>query len=449
MKCELVRNLMSSYIDQKLNEIEKKEFEKHLAVCSDCMKEYEQMLEIVTISNNIEEVELPESFKAELHEKLLTEKAKNTGSFLRFVKKHRYKTASGLAAAVLILAIFLSRQPDIVNQLGILQGTNNAARGSEQYGMTKGAPDVNNGLGGNAPSTAYNATMDTQFTTAASPEAKSIAPAPEIAKVDGNSGNLAISFNEAINPLASRGLDTSTRKVIKSGNITLKSKNFDTRVNEIKQLTETNGGFVENSSIDNVVVYTTTNPVDGKPAGESTMKTANITIRIPADKFDIINEQIKGMGQLVNESINGNDITSQYQDTYTRKENLKVQEKRLQELMAKANNVDEILRIENELNRVRTDIDMMEGSLKQWDNLVELSTLNISITEVKEEKLQTVDVPNIWQKAYLGLIGTINDILSGSSKLFIIIITIIPYLLILGALTAVVLFIIKRRKGKK
>jgi hypothetical protein len=147
--------------------------------------------------------------------------------------------------------------------------------------------------------------------------------------------------------------------------------------------------------------------------------------------------------------VNGNDITKEYRDTYARAENLKVQEQSLQQLMAKAKSVDEILKIETELNRVRTDIDLLEGNLKQWDDLVQLSTIQISLTEVKEGELKKVDVPGIWGRAYNGFVGAVNNVLLGLEKVFVWAVTAIPYLVIIGAVGAAALYIVKRKKLKK
>lgn len=70
MKCETIRNMISSYIDKDLNDIEKAEMEKHLTECKQCREEYETMLDIIAVCGNLEEVELPQNFRTELHQKL-------------------------------------------------------------------------------------------------------------------------------------------------------------------------------------------------------------------------------------------------------------------------------------------------------------------------------------------------------------------------------------------
>jgi hypothetical protein len=155
------------------------------------------------------------------------------------------------------------------------------------------------------------------------------------------------------------------------------------------------------------------------------------------------------MGKLVNENISGNDITAEYRDTEARVDNLKIQEQSLKQLMTKANNVDEILRIETELNRVRTDIDINSGNLKRWDNLVQLSTIYIYMRELKPEELKSVDVPGMWEKAYQGFIKAINNVVDGLQNIVILLVAAIPYLVIAGLVVVIGLYIARKIRKKK
>jgi hypothetical protein len=171
-----------------------------------------------------------------------------------------------------------------------------------------------------------------------------------------------------------------------------------------------------------------------------------MTIKVPAEKFEGSFQNIIGMGTLINQNSTSNDITLQYRDIEARVTNLKVQEKHLQEIMTKAKTVEETLKVEVELNRVRTEIDIMTGNLKNWDQLVEYSTIYVNMTEVKEAELKKVDVPGVWQNAKDGFISAINSIRYGIERVFVFLVSAIPYLLILGAGLLLSLLWIKRNK---
>ena len=467
MRCEVARNLMSAYIDNEINQIEKKALEKHLTECTECREEYELLLEVVTGCNSIEEQELPQGFDEELRQKLANEKDRsesNNKIISFFNRNNKWKIASGLVAAVLVLALAVGGAYSfILDKKGMEYGQNNAAyhmteqaRGDGNYSVS----DQSAPMGDTASIGSSNASVGVENKSKlmkAAPEAPSAAPsAGSIASVDQSQVN--VKFSTALttdnaaasgeNMLLSRAAP-SGRKVIRTGNLTIKVEKLDSKIDQIKKLAEQSGGYVENSNVDNVTIDTVSSPRSGEEAGKSSVKTANVAIRVPADSFDTTFDTIKKMGTLDNENVNGSDITYQYRDTYTRCENLKVQEKRLLELMAKAKNVDELLKIENELNRVRTDIEVMTGDLKKWDDLVDLSTIYINLTEVKAGELNKIDVPNVWSKAYKGFIGAINKIVLGAERFFIFLVTAVPYIIILGILLTAAILLARRIIAKR
>jgi hypothetical protein len=117
--------------------------------------------------------------------------------------------------------------------------------------------------------------------------------------------------------------------------------------------------------------------------------------------------------------------------------------------MTRATTVEDTLKVEVELNRVRTEIDIMTGNLKNWDQLVEYSTIYVNMTEVKEAELEKVDVPGVWQNAKDGFISTINTIRYGIERAFVFLISAIPYILVLGAALLLTIFWIKKKKDSK
>ncbi|HWQ30638.1 MAG TPA: DUF4349 domain-containing protein [Negativicutes bacterium] len=440
MKCETIRNMISSYIDKDLNDIEKAELEKHLAECQQCREEYESMLDIIAVCSNLEELDLPQSFRTELHQRLVVEKKKR--NFFSGVWGNRgMKMATGVVAAALIVVIGIGSS-------GLLSGKN--ANTAQNAGA---APDYGVATAPAAPYADYDTTYSMK--KSAEGDAAPAAEAPEMALMDKSFDETAVGLgNEAAiagqaAPAESITASRSGRMVIRTGNISVNVENVDKAASEIRQLTEGSGGYIENSQIDNITVPQVEYTDGVATTKETTEKQANITIRVPEAQFQAIFNNIKGMGKLQSENVSGTDITSEYRDTQARVDNLKIQEQSLQQLMTKGQTVDEILKIETELNRVRTDIDLYTGTLKQWDNMVQLSTINIYMRELTPEELKSVDVPGMWDKAYQGLIKAINNVVGGFEKAVIVLVASIPYLAILGVFAVIGLFTARKIKSKK
>jgi hypothetical protein len=93
-------------------------------------------------------------------------------------------------------------------------------------------------------------------------------------------------------------------------------------------------------------------------------------------------ERLKGLGKVEDVSVSADDITDQYYDLQIRMENQKRLEKRLLELLNRqTNKLSDLLEVERELARVRTQIDSMEGRKRLWDNQVAYSTLYVNVYE--------------------------------------------------------------------
>ncbi|HYE12177.1 MAG TPA: DUF4349 domain-containing protein [Patescibacteria group bacterium] len=435
MKCENIRELMSIYIDNEINEVDKAKFEKHIAQCPQCKEEYEILKDLVLECSEINEVELPQDFREELHNKLLEAKANKTGKLTQFMRSTSWKPAAGAVAAVLILAI----------SLNFLGSNKSLEQAQSSPGAAAAAED--RGSYGIYNDTAENESVRNKGVGAAG--APEIAPvAPELKAMDRSSVSLTMdeSINQNQNLYSAEATPQQERKIIKNGNVSLKVTDVQTRIEEITTLAEQSGGYVESSYVDNIVQPSMEAAEDAKIAVEKTTMIANMTIKVPAEKFAGTFQSIIGMGKLVNQNSNSNDVTVQYRDIEARVANLKVQEKHLQEIMTKATTVEDTLKVEVELNRVRTEIDIMTGNLRNWDQLVEYSTIYINMTEVKEAELEKVDVPGVWQNAQQGFINTINNIRYGIERLFVFLVSALPYLLILGAGSILALFWIKKKQ---
>jgi hypothetical protein len=445
MKCENIKELMSMYIDNEINEVDKAKFEKHIAQCPQCKEEYEILKDLVLECSEIDEVELPQDFREELHSKLMEAKAAKPSKLTEFMRRANWKPAAGAVAAVLILAISL-------NSLG----------GNKIFEQqTLEAPATEPGQPGVSYDKSENQLAKGKGMGAAGAAESAPAPAaaPDIVlndnKADSESTRNNVSFSliapdtestARVQTTADDAASDQARKIIKNGNVSLKATDVQTKMQEITALAEKNGGYVESSYVDNIVQPSMETAQDGKTAKETTTMIANMTIKVPAEKFESSFQTIIGMGKLINQNSNSTDVTIQYKDIEARVANLKVQETHLQEIMKKATTVEETLKVETELNRVRTEIDLMTGNLKNWDQLVEYSTIYINMTEVKEAELEKVDMPGVWQNAQQGFIKTINNIRFGIEKLFVFLVSAIPYIVILGVGSLLAMFWIKKKK---
>lgn len=104
-------------------------------------------------------------------------------------------------------------------------------------------------------------------------------------------------------------------------------------------------------------------------------------IRVVSDSLNKAVQDISKLGKLNGKSISGEDVSEQYNDLRIKLENAERARKRYLELLDKAQNVDETLKVEKELERLNGEIDLLKGKINRYNHLTEYSTITISLKE--------------------------------------------------------------------
>ena len=129
----------------------------------------------------------------------------------------------------------------------------------------------------------------------------------------------------------------------------------------------------------------------------------NIQARIaPAKLGEFLDFLGEGEGKILNHSVSADDYTMEYSDTAAQTENLLALRERLRNLLAsdKAKDVDSILRIEAELNRIQTEIDQRTSRLKILEKMTNMATVNLSYSvQYRPTELQKYELKNTWTYA--------------------------------------------------
>ena len=109
---------------------------------------------------------------------------------------------------------------------------------------------------------------------------------------------------------------------------------------------------------------------------------SNASIKIPVANAQNALKDFEAIGSVKSKIITANDITEHYTDTQVRLENLRRLQKRLSELLTRANKVDDILRIERELSRVTTDLERHQARMNVLAKQVEMVDFQINFNAV-------------------------------------------------------------------
>ncbi len=105
-------------------------------------------------------------------------------------------------------------------------------------------------------------------------------------------------------------------------------------------------------------------------------------IRVPVEQFDSLVESIVALGELERNNRTSQDVSEQYYDLEARIKNKKVEEQTLNKILQeRSGKLEDVLKIEIELSRVRGEIEQLEGKIRVIENLSSLATLTLNIRE--------------------------------------------------------------------
>lgn len=113
--------------------------------------------------------------------------------------------------------------------------------------------------------------------------------------------------------------------------------------------------------------------------------TQGLVIRVPSDKFNDALDEVVALGGVENKSIKGEDVTEEYLDLEIRLDNAQKARARYLELLEKAENVSEALKVERELERLAKEIDLLKGKINRLSNLSRFATISVDFIDVTEE----------------------------------------------------------------
>jgi hypothetical protein len=155
--------------------------------------------------------------------------------------------------------------------------------------------------------------------------------------------------------------------MIRTGYATVEVSKLDPAIAEVRTLATKFGGYITNSS---------------SSGGRDQVRAAMFEIRIPAQRYDEAVAALASIGRVESTQTNAQDVGEEFVDVTARVENSRKLEARLVELLAnRTGRLQDVLAVERELSRVRTEIDQMEGRIRYLKNRVALSTLTVNLHE--------------------------------------------------------------------
>ena len=166
-----------------------------------------------------------------------------------------------------------------------------------------------------------------------------------------------------------------------------------------------------------------------------------LVVRVPPEDVDAFVDAVAGLGKVQRQAEDESDVTQEHIDISARLETLKAQEARLRELFDEAGTIEEMLAVEQELTRVRAEIESLTAQLAYLERQAAMATVTI---ELASKPPVVSPVGSDWgfldaiTRGIRGLATTINT-------LIVVVLSALPLLAIGGVVVLGVRWAVRRR----
>jgi hypothetical protein len=223
------------------------------------------------------------------------------------------------------------------------------------------------------------------------------------------------------------------RKIIYTASLDLYVEEFDPIPAEIETLAREHDAFIADSSIDTAT---------GRP------RSGSWTIRVPVARYDSLLDAAGKLGELQRRTADSREVTAEYYDLESRLRNKEREEARLLEHLEEATGtLEEILTVEKELARVRTEAEQVEGQLRLLKDLAALSTVTLNITEIQgyvptESPTFATRIGRTWTESLSGL-------QEAGQLLVIAVVALAPWAIVVAVPVGVVILLVRLRRKRR
>jgi hypothetical protein len=199
------------------------------------------------------------------------------------------------------------------------------------------------------------------------------------------------------------------RKIIQTASLSIEVEDFQASSDALVTIVERANGFISDS-----YSYAT----------DTGHRRGDITLRVPQETFLSTIAEIEQLGTVESKRTSGVDVTEEYIDLKARLNNSERQETRLLEILDMAEDVEDVLDVERELERVRGEIERLTGRITYLDNRIALATISVSLYE-PEPLTHSWGLRDALRAAFEGFVAVILGLIIAIGYL-------LPFLILIG-----------------
>jgi len=187
------------------------------------------------------------------------------------------------------------------------------------------------------------------------------APAPEKSAEAALAAPLTVPAGSAASSQKDQRPTVGSRMIVSEAKLSIRTARPEGEADTIGRYVADLGGYVVNREADR---------------SDVTVTNVQMTIRVPAQKFEPALAELRRHGTVLAESATGRDVTEEFTDTEAQLKSKRRLEERLLRIVDGSGSVKDMLEVETELTRVRTDIERLEGHSRLLANQTQFATIH-------------------------------------------------------------------------
>lgn len=161
--------------------------------------------------------------------------------------------------------------------------------------------------------------------------------------------------------------------IVQTASITILAQNYDQASAQIQLLTAARGGYVQDMTAE---------------SRTGTARSVSATLRVPYKQLESFLGDLRKLGHVEQETRNNQEVTDAYIDLTARLKTARASEQRVIELLStRTGKLSDVLEAEQELARIRGEIESMDGERAHMEHQVRYATVQVQLNEEYREQL--------------------------------------------------------------
>jgi uncharacterized protein YjbK len=186
---------------------------------------------------------------------------------------------------------------------------------------------------------------------------------------------------------------------------------------------------------------------DQVPPTDTVRHTASLKFRVPQQQLDFTLEGLAKLGTVETRSIQAEDVATQIVDFESRLKNLRKTEGVVVGIMDRSGSIGDVLKVSQELSRIRNEIEQIQGQVQHLKQQVAFSVIDLTVKEAVAQTQQGVLFGERLQESWTQSTHALGETTADLMQMIVWVLVFSPYVVGTVALVFLIRALLLRRSS--